>query len=271
LVRDIARRSPGLVPDVLAADEGRAWLLMADHGTPTRDTLSAAEQLDVFESVLPAYAQAQRDSLPIVDRWLAAGVPDRRVERLPALVDEVLAGSTWLGDLPLGAGARSSVGHARAAFVRVTDQLAGMPLAAAIEHSDLHAGNVLIGRGSPRIIDWGDACISHPFASLFVVFQHVVARLPGDRRRHAAFALRDAYLRAWTAHAGAGELQRTFAKAAWLGYVLRGLNFAHQMGAADADTCRRNVAEFLVRWAEKLPLLDDPDELVAAIADETEY
>lgn len=58
----------------------------------------------------------------------------------------------------------------------------GLPLG--IDHNDLHPGNTFPG---PRIADWGDAVIAHPFASMRVLLHH--AR---DRRATA-----DAYLRGW--------------------------------------------------------------------------
>ena len=67
------------------------------------------------------------------------------------------------------------------------------------------------------------------------------------------------------------ELREAFAFATWLGYPIRALNFVHMMGEADFAECRKDVAQFLVRWTEMRALLADPDELVAAVADQTEY
>jgi hypothetical protein len=271
VVDDIASGWPGLVPDVLAADLERSWLLMEDHGSPMWDSLSPGEQIALLEPLLLRYGAMQRGSRELLDRWMAAGVPDRRVERLPALVDELLAGSAWIGELPLTAEQRSAVEGTRRDLAGVCGELAATTFATAIDHSDMHGGNVLIGRGTPRIIDWGDACVSHPFASLFVPFQHAVARSPQDARRRAALRLRDAYLEAWRDDAPVADLRAAFAHATWLGYPIRALNFVHQMGEADAEQCRKDVAQFLVRMSEKGALLGDPDELVAAIADQTEY
>ena len=271
VVEDIAAGWSGLVPDVLAADHERSWLLMDDHGSPMWDSLEPQEQIEILEQILPRYAQMQRASHRLLDRWMAARLPDRRVERLPELVDEVLAGGAWIGALPLTRDQRSAVEDTRGFLTRVCDELAALPFAAAIDHCDMHGGNVLIGRGAPRIVDWGDACASHPFASLFVVFQHAVARSPQETRRRAALRLRDAYLEPWSDEGSAADLRTAFAYATWLGYPIRALNFVHQMGEADADSCRKDVAQFFVRWSETRSRLDEPDELVVAIANQTEY
>ena len=271
VVEDIAMRSPGLVPDIVAADHERSWLLMHDHGSPMWDSLAPEDQVAILEHVLPRYAEMQRTSRVLLDRWSVAGTPDRGIERLPALVDELLAGDAWIGTLPLTSEQRSAIETTQRDLTRICEELRATSFASAIEHSDMHGGNVLIGRGTPRVVDWGDSCISHPFASLFVVYQHAVARSPQDGRRRSALRLRDAYLEPWSADASVSDLRRAFAYATWLGYVIRALNFVHMMGEADAADCRKDVAQFLVRWSEKRTLLDDPDELIASIAEQTEY
>jgi Ser/Thr protein kinase RdoA (MazF antagonist) len=191
---------------------------------------------------------------------MTAGAPDRRIERLPALLDDVLLSRP----LPLDADQRTAIEAARTDIERTDFRVS------ALDHSDMHDNNVLVGHGSPRIIDWGDSCVTHPFASLFVVYQHMVARCRADIRRDLALRLRDVYLDAWRDEAPAEVLRRSFAHALWLGYVIRALNFVH-MNEAGYEDLDRDVAQFLVRWSQKHSLLNDPDEIVAAIANETEY
>lgn len=268
IVADLAKGWPGLAPDVVGAEHERGWLLMEDHGMPMRESLSADEQIAVFEEILPHYAQMQRQSRPFVDRWKAAGAQDRGTGSLPSLVHNLIEGRSRIGSVPLKPG---QIDAALRELPAVLDELASAPFATGVDHSDLHHGNVLVGHGTPRIIDWGDSCISHPFASLFVVFQHIVARADEDGRRRAALRLRDVYLDAWTSEASNTELRAAFAHATWLGYPIRALNFVHMMGEADFDQCRGDVAQFLVRWTAMSSLLDDPDELVVAVANQTEY
>jgi hypothetical protein len=266
IVDDLAKGWPGLAPDVVAAEHERGWLLMHDHGEPMRGVVAPEDQIAVVEEILPRYAQMQRESRPFAGRWMKAGAPDRRVERLPELLDDLVSGRSRIEAVPLTTEQRALVDDA----VRELTDATHMNLAG-IDHSDMHDNNVLIGHGSPRVIDWGDSCISHPFASLFVVYQHVVARSPANGRRDAALRLRDAYLEPWSGEASSGELRRAFAFGTWLGYPIRALNFVHMMGEADFDQCRGDVAQFLARWVEMRPLLSDPDELVVAVANQTEY
>lgn len=272
LLADIAPRWPGLVPDVVAADLDRAWLLMSDHGTPMWDSVGVQRQVEIFERILPHYAQMQRESRPLIERWIDAGTPDRRVAKLPAMLDGLLSGELWRDELPLEADQRCAIDDTRSTFQRVCDELAATPFADAIDHSDLHGGNVLVGRGKPRLVDWGDSCITHPFASPFVCYQHAVARLETGDQRVAALRHRDAYLEPWRADASADDLRRAFGRAIWISYVVRALNFAHHLDDTGPDAAEWSsaIAEFLMRWQRNAALLDRPDDLVAAVASEIE-
>ena len=268
LVSDLAVHWPGLGPDVLAADLQRAWLLLADHGTRMWDSLDPAAQVDIFEQLIPQYARVQRESSGLIERWIAAGAPDRRIENIPKLLERLLAGDLW-GALTLEPAQHREIEAIVPDLVQICDSLASMPFAAALDHCDLHGGNVLIGRGSPRLIDWGDACITHPFCSLFVAYQHAVAMMPPSDRRGAALRLRDVYLEPWSDLASATELRAAFAHATWLGYLIRALSFAYMLDLSDA-TGRDDVARFLIRWTGTHALLGRADELVEAVAGQTE-
>lgn len=267
VVSDIAQRWPGLVPDIVATDHDRGWLLMRDHGVPVREA-AASDPVGVLEAILPLYSVIQRESRDLVERWISAGIPDRRLELLPGLVDDIASGKTWLGPLDVP---YDLVEPAIADLTLVVGELSRSPFAIGIDHSDMHEGNILVADGSARLIDWGDASITHPFATLFVAFQHVVSGSRAGERLGVAHRLRDAYLDAWAADASRDELRDAFAKATWLGYVIRALNFVHQLeDHDDLIDSHTSVAQFLTRWATKRDLLTDPDALVAAIAAEKE-
>ena len=272
IIADIAGRWPGLGPDVLAADIDRAWVLMSDHGMPMWDSVDPAGQVTIFEQILPRYAEMQRGSRSSIDRWIAAGTPDRRLRLLPELLDGLLGGELWRDELPLVIDERRAIDATRSTLATVCDELCASPFADAIDHSDMHGGNVLVGASGPRLVDWGDSCVTHPFASPFVTFQHAVAKLPASDRPAATRRLRDAFLEPWNGDASPDELHETFAYATWLAHIVRALNFAHQLDdtGPDAPEWSRGIARFLVRWQRHASLLSRPDELIDAVASETE-
>ena len=182
-------RWPDRVAQVLAYDEARAWLLLADAGRPIRDFGNPPED---WLAVLPRYAELQRGEVAHADDHLAHGVPDLRLETLPARYADLL-----YYQLPLHDDELRRLAEFAPRFAALCDELAAHGIPATIQHDDLHLANIYRSGERLLLLDWGDACISHPFASLVVTFrflEHVNKLLPGD----PWFArLRDAYLEPW--------------------------------------------------------------------------
>ena len=112
-------------------------------------------------------------------------------------------------------------------------------IAATVQHEYLHYNNVFVREGRPRIIDWGDSVISHPFASLVVTFQFLeqVNRLPAS---DAWFGrLRDAYLEPW----GPGYVD-TFHLALRVGTVAHAIAWMRQREALPATWLARFDSAF---------------------------
>lgn len=64
-----------------------------------------------------------------------------------------------------------------------------------IQHDDLNDGQVFERDGRYAVLDWGDACVAHPFFSLSVALEGVIAWGVGDvEDSQNAQAFRDAYL-----------------------------------------------------------------------------
>jgi len=201
LTAALARNAPGVGPDVLAHDSGRGWLLLADAGEP----IGLGAGPEPWLSVLPRYAQLQRRQAVQAAKHLAGGVPDHRPARFPALYEALLA-----RELPLASGDRARLRGFAPRFRELCEELAAGGIPETIEHADLHGNNVFRRDRVLRILDWGDACVSHPFLTVFVTFFHL--ELP---RGDPWFArLRDAYLEPWGAPAA---LRETFELAHRLG------------------------------------------------------
>jgi hypothetical protein len=262
LLNDIASRWSSLVPDVLAIDEARGWILMADHGTAMNEVLDGAGQVRAVETLLPRYAEMQQATTDLVEGWRAAGTPDRSVHRMPALLEEILAGGGTSGPLPIDHSEVRGYVDALPALQRACEDLASTRVVDAIDHADMHGTNVLVDGGEPRLIDWGDACISHPFSSLLVPYELVVPLLPAGERRAAVLRLRDVYLEPWGSPT---ETRDAFGLAVWIGYVARAISNDHQSaGAAPGDLApmQAEMITLLRRWLAKLPLLGDADALL---------
>lgn len=196
-----------------------------------------------------------------VTAWIDAGTNDRRVERLPALLDDVLRGRTRIGQVPIDDDERAPYLDALPKLGAVCAELATTEVPAALDHADLHGTNVVVAGEKGCVIDWGDAGITHPFVSMFVPYQFVVRQLPQPDRLWAVLRLRDAYLDGW---GGGVHDHAAFRRAVWLGHVTRAIGTAHELDAADAQAHggAGEIVDLLRAWHARRDDLDDDTSLV---------
>jgi hypothetical protein len=91
LTAALANWRPDCMPDVLAADSARGWLLMGDSGTPLRSLVRADGHLRRWHPVLPLYAQVQINMAGRLPELLRLGALDRPLADLPAHHEHLLA------------------------------------------------------------------------------------------------------------------------------------------------------------------------------------
>jgi hypothetical protein len=213
LSAELFARWPDLVAEVLGYDEARAWLLLADAGTPIGTFGNPPE---AWLTILPLYAELQRGETSHVEGHLASNVPDLRLAMLPARYDDLLDHT-----LPLDADQIVRLRAFRARFAELCTELREQGIPETIQHDDLHMANVYADGERLRVLDWGDSSIGHPFASLVVTFRFL-EEVTGLKPSDPWFPrLRDVYLEPW----GCG-LDDTFALAMRVGA------FAHCFGWA---------------------------------------
>jgi hypothetical protein len=170
LSAELYARWPDRVGEVLAHDEERAWLLLADAGArlPNRAP-------EPWLELLPRYAELQRGEAAHAAEHVANGVPDLSVSSLPARYADLRERDLPVELPPL------------ADFEELCAELSSAGPPETIQHDDLHRNNVFELNGGLRVLDWGDSSISHPFFSLVRTL-----RLVGERA-----ALKDVYLEPW--------------------------------------------------------------------------
>jgi hypothetical protein len=236
VVERIAARRPDVLPRLLAADPDAGWLLMADAGEQLRSVVARERSLDRWSEVLPRYAGVQRDLAADVDHLLAAGVPDRRLAALPAayerLMDEI--------------GAEQRFRDAAVLVAELCAELAAYGLPELLQHDDLHDGQVFLRDERYLLLDWGDACISHPFFTLSVTLEGVLAWGLDDVENSVDIApFRDAYLAAF-AERDPADLRAAAEVALRLGWACRAVN-GHVPGEDERSVTRLRM--FLDRRA----------------------
>jgi hypothetical protein len=204
LTAGLFARWPDRVAEVLGHDEERAWLLLADAGTPIGVFGNPPE---AWLAALPLYAELQRGETTYTQEHLTNHVPDLRVATLPARYEDFLQ-----HDLPLETSEIDRLRSFAPHFAELCGELATHGVPETVQHDDLHMANVYAQGERLLLLDWGDSSISHPFASLVVTFRFLeeITKLPPPDPWFAR--LRDAYLEPW----GRG-LDATFALALRVG------------------------------------------------------
>lgn len=201
LTAELAARHPTLMPDVIAHDDDRAWLLLGDLGTPIGiDDMT----LDDYLELLPRYAELQQVEVAHADDQLAHGLPDLRPAGLPHGYDALAS-----ADLPLTAHEVKQLRDFAPRFRELCTELDAFAVPAAIQHDDLHGNNLFRHAGDIRILDWGDSSVAHPFFSFMQVFRHT----PNEWHQ----PMLDAYADRWNAPPACARLA---IQVGWFAYAV---------------------------------------------------
>ena len=233
----LARAAPDRVPRLLAADRTRQLMLTADGGTRLRDLNAPRHNPKRWMEMLRTYARLQRAAEGAAAELVGAGVPDRRLAVLPALVAELVEGLRPAG-----------VDGLVPRLTEACAELAALGIPETIEHSDLHDAQVFAGPDGDRFFDWGDASVAHPFLSLTVALR-VLASTVGvpDESRTVDSAV-DAYLERWSSLAPLADLRRGAALGRALGGASRALTW-HAIAVA-APATQLQFPDVAAQWLE---------------------
>jgi Phosphotransferase enzyme family len=230
----IAAHRPDCVPPLLAVDRERGWMLMADAGERLRETVERERALSCWLDILPLYAGLQIELADHADELVALGVPDMRLSALPSSFERMLDD---LVELPAHELRRLEGNVSRVR--EMCDELAGYGLAETIQHDDFHDGQVFVRDGRYLLLDWGDACVSHPFFTLSVTLEGQLAWGLDDIQDSVDVRpFRDAYLEPFTLYAEGADLDAACTTALRLGWVCRAVN-CHLSGSDAAGTHER--------------------------------
>jgi hypothetical protein len=234
LVTLLSRRRPDCVPPLLAVDLERGWMLMADAGTQLRELLARERELTRWLAVLPLYAGVQIDLIDDADELIALGVPDLRLSTLASKYEEMLDD---LAGLP--ADERRRLDEAVPRVGEVCDELAVYGLPETIQHDDFHDGQVYVSGDRYLLLDWGDACISHPFFTMAVTLDGSIAWGLDDVQDSVDVGpFREAYLKPFSTLADPFDLDAACGVARRLGWICRAVN-GHLTGSEPTATRTR--------------------------------
>ncbi len=173
----IARLVPGAVPDPLATDVERGWMLTRDHGPALGDEREPT--LQDWRSALAEAARVQRLLADHREELLATGLPDAGPETVVARFDRLLDVQE---QSPPDHGGRVStevVKELRARRGELADACAELMESAVPstwQHGDLHPWNLYDAGGTVAFFDLGDGMWSHAAEILAVPYGIVTDR-----------------------------------------------------------------------------------------------
>jgi len=184
IVAALARRTPNLVPEVIAIEPDEGWLLMGDVGS----RILGRQPEATWPEAMPRIAALQRAWAGHTDELVAAGAQVRPLgalaDAIPGFLDrqglggrlEPTARARWLDALP--------------GLVDACRRLEAIGLPDALIHGDLHPWNVALDDDGLRVFDWSDGAVGPSFVDLPVFITR--AKDPEVRVR-----IREAYLDGW--------------------------------------------------------------------------
>jgi hypothetical protein len=244
LVALLAERRPDCSPPLLACDLERGWLLMGDAGTPMRELIESERQLARWLDVLPLYAGIQIDLAESAEELIRLGTPDLRLGTLPAQYEQLI---DQLDGVP-----PDELARLRASVPTVADlclELADYGVPETLQHDDLDDEQVYVRDGRYLVLDWGDACVTHPFFSMSVTLEGVISWGVDDVRGAVEVEpFRDAYLAPFARDFDTADLVAACSIALRLGWVCRAVNGHRKHGGdeyVDSEHTRVRLRLFL--------------------------
>jgi hypothetical protein len=166
LTEALARWFPDCMPEFVAVDARRGWMLMRDGGEQLRASIRPTKDIAPWKPVIARYAEVQIGLAEHVTEMLSLRIPDHRLSVLPTLFAELLAEeSIFLIDQEKGLTSAEwqQVKEKAPRLAEICQQLAAYGIPESLNHGDFHDGNVLIKDGRITFFDWGDGNITHPF------------------------------------------------------------------------------------------------------------
>jgi hypothetical protein len=200
----LARSRGDAIPEVVAWEGGR--MLTRDAGRRLRAVHDAGATQPAWEELLRLYAELQIEFADEADVALELGTPNERVQTLAGTAAQLSADE-------------DAVRRVAAAAARLSDTLAPT-----VVHMEAHDGNIFLRNGSPVLIDWAEAVVTHPFLGPLLPLRFATERLGYAPGSPEVRRLRDAYLEPFTSFAPLPELRASFSDA----YLLAPICRAHE-------------------------------------------
>lgn len=230
----LERIAPGVVPHVHASNVQLGCFLIEDAGVQMRAYLKSGGDLSMLVKTLKSYAGLQRATAAHIDELWALGVPDWRLTNLPDLFTRLIYKPevTAAGLTPVEQKALEA--YTRVLKAQCSD-LAAYGIPETIEHPDFQDKNMVVSGEDVRVIDWGEAVISHPFFSMARCMFSVGRHHGFDAAHPSALLLKSAYLAEWAAYVSPEDINTAYSLVEKLSLPYSALAYAQLADACGAE------------------------------------
>jgi hypothetical protein len=240
LTQALARWLPDCMPEFVAVDAGRGWMLMRDGGEQLRASIRPAKDISPWKPVIKRYAEVQIGLAEHITELLSLRLPDHRLSMLPGLFAQLLADeSNFMIDQENGLSSAEwqQVKDKAPRLEEICQQLAAYGIPESINHGDFHDGNVLVKDGRITFFDWGDGDVTHPFVSLrtFLVSIEIALDLEDYFVTPEMAELLDMYLEPFQKFASKEDLLKAYQLSKPVASVVKALAWHKTISRMNAD------------------------------------
>ena len=249
LTQKLAEWFPDDMPELIAVDTARGWMLMRDGGEQLRASIRSTKDIKPWKQVITRYAELQIGFAEHIDEILALGIPDHRLTSLPPLFSRLLMDeeSLMIGqEIGLTSDEIRQLQNLKKRFEKICTELAAFGIPKSLNHGDFHDGNVLVKDGRITFFDWGDADVTHPFVSLRTFFVSIEITLELDDYVFTPemASLLDRYLEPFQKFASKNDLRKAYALSKPVASIVKALAW-HQSITRMDDPMRKEYARIV--------------------------
>lgn len=240
LTQMLVRWHPNCMPELIAVDIARGWMLMRDGGEQLRASIRPTQNIEPWQPVITRYAELQVELAEHISEILALGIPDHRLAALPAFYTKLLTNEeSLMVDRPKGLASSEfrQLQDLTPRFKQICSDLAAFGIPNSLNHGDFHDGNILLKNGRITFFDWGDACVTHPFVSLRTFFVSIENSLKLDDYCFTPemAALLDRYLEPWQKFAAKDALLEAYHISKPVASIVKALSWHQTISRLDGS------------------------------------
>lgn len=155
------------VPTLIAVNQKEHCFLMQDAGISLNKFFQNNFQPDILIQTMHDYSKFQLSTLDSIDFFLDEGLPDWRLEKLPALYQDLISQESLLIDDGLSQDDLLILQKLEPKFISICEKLSGYKIKNTFGHADFHDKNIVINPHTKQttMIDLGEVVITYPFFS----------------------------------------------------------------------------------------------------------